>query len=165
MSERIITLPNRRAQIKMTEEEVMEYLEQESVLILGTSTSSGAPHLVPMGYIMVGVNPAVWSFPKSQKIMNLRRDPRVSALVHGGSSYGDFRGVEMVGAARLIEDFDEVLAIGMAMAARHRIAAGDTIAESEEPEFVRAQAAKRVAVEIQVEQIVSWDHSKLGGVY
>jgi nitroimidazol reductase NimA-like FMN-containing flavoprotein (pyridoxamine 5'-phosphate oxidase superfamily) len=149
----------------MTEEEVMEYLERESLLILGTSTSSGAPHMVPMGYIMLGGNPVVWSFPKAQKIMNLRRDPKVSALVHGGNSYADFRGVEIVGAARLIEDYDEVFAIGKAMATRHRVAAGDAIVKGEELEFVRAQSVKRVAVEIQIEEIVSWDHRKLGGAY
>ena len=51
-----------------------------------------------------------WTFAKSQKIMNLRRDPKMSGLVEsGGDSYNELRGVELVGDGRIVDDYDQVL--------------------------------------------------------
>ena len=44
------------------------------------------------------------TFAKSQKIQNLRRDPRITALVEDGDVYEQLRGVELVGTAEVTED-------------------------------------------------------------
>ena len=41
---------------------------------------------------------------KSQKAVNLRRDPRISFSVEAGESYDQLRGVEVEGLATIIDD-------------------------------------------------------------
>ncbi len=66
--------------------------------------------------------------------------------------------MELVGTARLVEDYDEILEIGRLVSARY---GGDGSIN----EFLEAQARKRVGVVIDVERTVSWDHRKLPGGY
>ena len=40
---------------------------------------------------------AFWTFGKSQKILNLRRDPKMTGLVESGDDYNELSGVELVG--------------------------------------------------------------------
>jgi general stress protein 26 len=116
-----------------------------------------------MWYAVVDGHPSFWTFGKSQKIVNLRRDPRITALVESGDTYGELRGVELVGTARIVEDFDEIVAIGRAVAAKYQ---GPEAASSPDVlAFLEGQARKRVGVVIDVDRVVSWDHTKLGGTY
>ena len=116
-----------------------------------------------MWYAMVDGRPSFWTFGKSQKIVNLRRDPRITALVESGDTYGELRGVELVGTARIVEDFEQIMTIGRAVAAKYQ---GTEAASSPEAlAFLEAQARKRVGVVLDVERVVSWDHTKLGGTY
>ena len=48
------------------------------------------------------------------------------------------------------------------MAERHN---GPAAASAEARPFLEAQAAKRLGVVIEVDKVVSWDHTKLGGAY
>ncbi len=48
--------------------------------------------------------PAFETFTKSQKILNLRRDDRISVLVEDGDAYEKLRGVEIVGRGEVIDD-------------------------------------------------------------
>ena len=47
---------------------------------------------------------------KSQKVINLRRDPKISALVESGDTYSELRGVEVTGTGRIVDDPAEVVA-------------------------------------------------------
>jgi general stress protein 26 len=156
-------VPSRREQITMSEDEVAAYLEQQRVLNVATIGPTGHPHVVAMWYAMVDGRPSFWTFGKSQKIVNLRRDPRVTGLVESGGSYNELRGVELVGTGRIVEDFDDIVTIGRSVAAKYQ---GSEAAESADVlAFVEAQARKRVGVVIDVARTVSWDHTKLGGTY
>jgi hypothetical protein len=105
---------------------------------------------------------AFWTFGKSQKIVNLRRDPRISALAEEGATYSTLKGVELVGEGRIVEDRDQILAIGMSVAERHN---GPSAVSAEARPFLEAQAEKRLGVVIDVDTVVSWDHTKLAGAY
>ena len=155
-------MAGKRSQIMMTDEEVHAYLESERVLNVATIGPTGHPHLVAMWYAMVDGNAVFWTFGKSQKILNLRRDPKITALVETGEDYNELKGVELVGAGRVVEDFDEVLNIGISVARRYQ---GEAAASDAARPFIEAQARKRLGVVIDVEHVVSWDHSKLGGAY
>ena len=157
-------VPSRRQQIAMTDDEVAAFLDEQRVLNVATVGPTGQPHLVAMWYAMgVDGHPSFWTFGKSQKVVNLRRDPRITALVESGETYGELRGVELVGTARIIENFDQIVGIGRAVAAKYQ---GTEAATSPEVlAFLEAQARKRVGVVIDVEHVVSWDHTKLGGTY
>ena len=155
-------MAGRRELIKMTDAEVAAFLAEQRILNVATIGPSGHPHLVAMWFAMVGGEPAFWTFAKSQKVLNLRRDPRITALVESGDTYAALRGVELVGTGRLIEDFDEVLAIGRAVGRKYQ---GDAVLSGDGAAFLEAQARKRLAVLIDVDRVVSWDHTKLEGGY
>ena len=115
-----------------------------------------------MWYAMRGPNPVFWTFAKSQKVLNIRRDPKMSALVETGETYDTLRGVELVGTARLIEDHDEILVVAKLVAPRYQ---GVGVLSDAALPFIEAQARKRLGVELVVEATVSWDHTKLAGRY
>jgi PPOX class probable F420-dependent enzyme len=156
-------MPSRREQIVMTDAEVAAYLVEQRVLNVATNGPGGHPHLVAMWFAMVDERPSFWTFGKSQKVVNLRRDPRITALVESGDSYSELKGVELVGMARIVEDPDETLTIGRAVAAKYQGA--EAAASPEVRALLEAQARKRVGVAIDVQRVVSWDHTKLAGAY
>jgi len=155
-------MPSKRSQIAMTDDEVQAYLESERVLNIATIGPTGHPHLVAMWYAMVGGNAVFWTFGKSQKVVNLRRDPKMSGLVESGDSYDQLRGVELRGHGVIVDDYDDVLEIGKAVGVKYNgpSALGDAALP-----FLEAQATKRVGIVFEIEHILSWDHTKLGGAY
>ena len=153
-------MANRRSQITMTDDEVLAYLDSQKILNVATIGPSGHPHLVAMWYVVIDGRISFWTFGKSQKIQNLRRDPKMTGLIESGEEYQELRGVELVGTARLIDDFASILEIGKAVAVRYN--GPGAVGETALP-FLEAQARKRVGVEFEVERVVSWDHTKMAG--
>jgi PPOX class probable F420-dependent enzyme len=153
-------MASRRDQIKMNETELAAYLDEQRILNVATLGPTGHPHLVAMWYTMLDGAPAFWTFAKSQKVVNIRRDARISALVESGDSYSELRGVELRGTARIIEDHDQILAIGTAVSLRYN---GPVGVSAEALGFIEAQAAKRVGIVIDVDHVTSWDHTKITG--
>ena len=152
---------SRRDQIKMTDAEVEAFLEEQRTMSIATIGRDGRPHLIAMWYAILDGAPCFWTFAKSQKIVNLRRDPRITCMVEAGDEYSNLRGVELVGHAEITADEDEVMRFGVAEWERYQ---GVKMSESTLP-AVRQMANKRVVVRIIVERVVSWDHRKLGGAY
>jgi PPOX class probable F420-dependent enzyme len=142
---------SRRDQIKMTEDEVQAFIDEQRTMSIATIGRDGRPHVVAMWYaIMEGV-PCFWTFAKSQKVVNLRRDPRITCMVEAGETYDQLRGVELVAQAEIVEDPAEGYQ-------------NMKITEALMPQVLR-MANKRVVVKIHTERVVSWDHRKLGGTY
>ncbi len=90
-------MPSRRDQIVMTEAEIEAYLTEQRILNVATNGPSGHPHLVAMWFTLLDGKPAFWTFARSQKIVNIRRDAKISGLVESGDSYNELKGVEMTG--------------------------------------------------------------------
>ncbi|WP_334141296.1 PPOX class F420-dependent oxidoreductase [Rhabdothermincola sp.] len=154
-------MPKRRDAIRMTDEEVRAFLRERQTMNIATIGPDGNIHLVAMWYGFLDGNPAFETFAKSQKVLNLRRDPRITALVEDGDQYENLRGVEIVGKAVIHDDADTLMRVAKDVVMRYW-----TPATEEEAEVMaHALANKRVAVEIVPEKIVSWDHRKLGGTY
>jgi nitroimidazol reductase NimA-like FMN-containing flavoprotein (pyridoxamine 5'-phosphate oxidase superfamily) len=105
------------------------------------------------------------TFTKSQKITNIARDPRVSLLVEsGGAVYSSLKGVVIYGKAELIRDDDQVVDILTRVSTKTLDNPDDKTREGIRT-AVRGTAPKRTGIRIRPEKIVSWDHSKLAGVY
>ena len=155
-------MANKRNSIEMTPDELSAYLETGQILNIATLSPSGHPHLVAMWYVMLDGAPVFWTFGKSQKVMNLRRDPKITGLVETGDSYSELKGAELIGTARIIEDYDEIVRIGAAVAVKYN---GPGAASEAAMGFIRKQAEKRIGIAIDIERSVTWDHSKLGGAY
>lgn len=152
---------NKRDQIKMTEDERKRFLEEARTMILVSNGKDGYPHPVPMWFVIRDGTPIMSTYGRSQKVLNLRRDPRVTALVEAGEQYDRLRGVMIRGKAEIIEDRPIVEDVQVAFAHKY---VGGPFPEGAE-EIIRARAAKRVAIRIVPEHVTSWDHSKLGGGY
>jgi PPOX class probable F420-dependent enzyme len=152
---------SRREQIKMSESEVEAFLEEQRTMSIATIGRDGRPHVVAMWYAFLDAVPSFWTFAKSQKVVNLRRDPRITCMVEAGETYDQLRGVELVARAEIVEDIAEVQRFGVAEFERYQ---NMKITEALMPQ-VQRMANKRVVVMIHTERVVSWDHRKLGGTY
>lgn len=149
---------NRRSEIKMTTEEVESFLQGERTTTMCSMHPDGSIHAVAMWYAFLGGVIAVETKAKSQKIRNLRRDPRLTFLVEAGELYDELRGVEIVGRARIIEDPGEVWKFGVSMWERYM----GPYSEEQRP-MVEVMMKNRVIVTMHVDKVVSWDHRKLTG--
>lgn len=145
----------------MTEAEIAEFLAPPRNLQVATINQDGTPHLVTMYYAVIDGKIVFWTYRKSQKVLNLRRDPRLTVLVEDGKEYGELRGVQITGRAKLSEEHDAVMAVGERLFVRYF---GDDLNDAARA-GVEASAAKRVAITVEPDRVVSWDHTKLGGGY
>jgi general stress protein 26 len=152
---------SRRDQIKLSAEERAAFFAEQRVVICASNGVQGWPHLMPLWYVVRGEEIWAWTYGKSQKVRNLERDPRATLQIEAGESYQELRGV-MIEAHTIIHRENEVVAgVGAELAERY----GTGAVGPGFMDVVRAQAAKRVALQFVPERTASWDHSKLGGVY
>lgn len=151
---------SRRDQIKMTDDEIGEFLSGRHTMNVATLNHDGTIHLVAMWYAVFDGEPVFWTFGKSQKIRNLERDPRITCLVETGEEYAALQGVEIVGTGTVIRDHGEIMSIGEAVYERYFGPIDDEIRP-----FVHQTGAKRLGVRVAVDRVVSWDHRKLEGAY
>ncbi len=154
-------MPSRRAAIAMTDGERERFLEEGWTLQVATNGPGGFPHLAAMWYVLRDGLIHFTTFAKSQKIVNVRRDPRITAMLETGRAYEELRGLVVRGAAELDEDVRATAAVMSLVAQKYR---GMPI-PAETPEAALPAAAKRVVVRIRPERVYSWDHTKLGGRY
>jgi PPOX class probable F420-dependent enzyme len=154
-------MAGRRDQIVMSPEEVEAFLDAERTLQVASINRDGTPHLVAMWYARHDGELAFWTYGKSQKVLNLRRDPRITVMAETGDTYEELKGVTIYGRARIIEDLDEVFAFGDRVYARY----WGPIDSDSVRDGVRAMGRKRVLIVIERDNTVSWDHTKLGGRY
>jgi PPOX class probable F420-dependent enzyme len=152
---------SRRDQIRMTDAEARAFLEAGRDLQVGSINADGTPHLVTMWYELDDDDICFWTYGKSQKVVNLRRDPRLSVLVATGEVYEELRGVSILGHAELIETLPEVTAFGLHLFGKYWGPAEDELVRA----GVEAQAAKRVVIRVKADRTVTWDHAKLAGTY
>ena len=152
---------NRRKQIELTDDERRAYVAAAKTIILVSNGKDGYPHPMPMWFAVddAGVI-EMTTFGRSQKAVNLRRDPRVSLLVESGETYDQLQGVFIRGRAEVIQDVERCVATLVRIQTKHLGPLGPEV----EP-ILRAQAQKRVVVRVTPERYASWDHRKLGGVY
>lgn len=156
-----------RKDITMSPDELRAFLEEGRTLLVASLHRDGRPHLVPMWYVMEDDKVVFRSFTRSQKIVNLQRDPRLSVLVERGEAYAELKGAMIEGRARLIDDPAYVLALYGKMAAKYamvgpqpRVLSPDEL----EAAFGR-YAPKNTAVVVEPVRVTTWDHTKLGGAY
>jgi PPOX class probable F420-dependent enzyme len=152
---------SRRDQIRMTDEEVGAFLDEQRTVICATNGREGWPHLMPLWYVVRDGRLWSWTYAKSQKTRNLERDPRATVQVETGTDYEQLRGVMFECEVTLHREPDDVAALGIEIFTRYTGGElGDDVRE-----MVGKQAPKRVALEFVERSRVTWDHRKLAGVY
>jgi PPOX class probable F420-dependent enzyme len=154
---------SRRDQIKLSDAEVAELLDEQRVVIVATHGRDGFPHLMPLWYVVRDGTIWGWTFAKSQKARNMERDPRVTLEVQDGVEYQDLRGAMLRTEVRLHRDVETVAGIGVALVDRY---SGTGPEFDPLREFFRSQAPKRVGLEfVEAGPRATWDHRKLKGAY
>jgi PPOX class probable F420-dependent enzyme len=152
---------SRRDQIRMTEEEVAAFLDEERTVICATNGRDGWPHLMPLWFVVRDGRVWSWTYAKSQKTRNLERDPRATLQVETGVTYDQLRGVMFECDVTLHRETEDVTALGEDLFRRYT---GGEIGDDVRA-MVAKQAPKRVGLEFVERARVTWDHRKLGGVY
>ncbi|MGH9274155.1 MAG: pyridoxamine 5'-phosphate oxidase family protein [Acidimicrobiales bacterium] len=151
---------SRRDQIRMSDDEIEAFLDGRHTMNVASFNHDGSIHLVAMWYAMLDGDAVFWTFGKSQKILNLQRDPRITLLVESGDEYAELIGVEIVGQATVLTEQDDIMTIGEAVYARYFGEVTDEVRP-----FVELTGAKRFGVRVKADRVVSWDHKKLEGKY
>jgi PPOX class probable F420-dependent enzyme len=154
-------MPKRRDAIRMSDEEVWKFVEERKSLQVATLNRDGSPHLTTLWFAVLDGDIVFETFTKSQKIRNLQRDPRIAVLVEDGTTYAELRGVSINGRAELYSEPEQVHRYALAVMRRNQ----PEIPVDQLVGVARMMAAKRTAVVVKAERIVSWDHRKLGGRY
>ena len=147
-----------RDAVRMSEEELTEFLTGNMKVQVATNGPDGFPHLTTLFYVLDEGRIAFWTYGRSQKIANLRRDPRITCLVEDGEDYFELRGATVTGKAILVEDYDQILALGSRVAS---VMAGGVDLGEFGDEIVAKQARKRVGVIVEPAKVTSWDHRKM----
>ena len=147
-----------RPNIRLTPEELADFVRRHRKAALATLDRDGFPHLVAMNFYEK--DGAYWmtSYAKAQKVLNIQRNPKVGLMIEEGGDYAELRGVMVRGLCEIIEGADAVRQAFADMAA----ARGATYRR---PAAAQDSAPKRVVLKIVPEKVVSWDHTKLGGRY
>ena len=151
-------MPSRQSLIKFSREEQEQFLNKNLKAALATLDKNGFPHVVAMNYFYIDGAIYMTSYSKAQKVVNIRRNPKVGVMVESGRTYGELQGVLIRGHCEIIEDPEQVRqglrAIGQKQGQRSGV-----------PSEAGASMPKRVVLKIVPERITSWDHTKLGGRY
>jgi general stress protein 26 len=145
----------------MSDEEVAEFLATQRVVVCGTSGPRGWPHLMPLWYVVREGQIWAWTYAKSQKARNLERDDRATLQIEDGERYEELRGVMIEARTEIHRDVGVVAQLGQEIYQRY----GAGALGEEFMEAVRAQAAKRVALQFVPSRVATWDHRKLQGTY
>ena len=146
----------RRRQITLSDAEQAEFLAANRKAALATVDAEGYPHLVAMTYGMHDGIFYMTSYGKAQKVINIRRNPKVGLMIEAGASYGELKGVMVRGTCEVLEGEE---AVRDAWA----IIAGD--AGRQRRRETNDSAPKRVVLKVTPTRIITWDHTKLGGRY
>lgn len=148
---------NQRSQIVMSAAEITEFVARSRTGTLATVGPDGQPHLVAMWYGVIDGEIWLETKSKSQKVVNLKRNPKVSFLIEDGMTYDSLRGVSFEGTAEVHADPDSVFRVGVSVWERYNGPYTDDLRAA-----VDLMMNKRVAVRIVANRARSWDHRKLG---
>ena len=149
-----------RDKIIMSKEEMATFLQNQISLQIGTINKDGSPHLTTMWYLFDGENFIFHTYTKSQKIINLKRDSRITLLTEAGNQYSDLQGIIVYGNAEIINGKDSLEEV-----IRYMEMVGEKYVKDEEGaqyiEGMKLQAPKRSVVIVKPSKFISWDHTKI----
>jgi hypothetical protein len=152
----------------MSDEEIDGFLGRSMTGVLTTLDAEGWPHSVAMWFVPELDDPRrilMWSYAKSQKSINVMREPRSAFLVEEGVEYLELRGVLVRARVDVIDGFDEIADIGRRLHERYVSSKTGSAPDEAAIAEIRRQAKKRIGLSLSLARVASWDHSKLGSGY
>jgi PPOX class probable F420-dependent enzyme len=153
--------PRGRRAVSMTDDEVRSFLADNMKVQVASIGRDGMPHLTTLFYVVLDDKICFWTYATSQKVKNLERDPRVSALVETGTDYAELAGVSVQGTAEIVRDHGGIRRIGTAVGAA--MSGGADLGDLGR-DIVEQQVTKRVGIVITPSRLASWDHAKMNAL-
>jgi PPOX class probable F420-dependent enzyme len=150
-------MAKQRDAIRMSEAEIAEFLDETQTISVATVGRDGAPHLTALWFARDSDTILFETYGRSQKVVNIGRDPRIAVLAEAGTTYPELRGVSINGRAEIV-DAEPRLSELMRKIVSHTGEQGDAALD----EHVAMMVRKRVVIVVHPEKTVSWDHRKLG---
>ena len=99
---------------------IQKFLATKEVVVLATVQSDGAPLAMPMWFLHAPTSLTMISLADTQKVRNLRSDPRVSVVAEAVASGGEVRGVTIQGRVEFLADGPERRALIERFHAKYR---------------------------------------------
>jgi PPOX class probable F420-dependent enzyme len=132
----------------LEEPRVQEFLAGREVVVLAMVRADGSPLAMPMWFVHDPTAVTMVSVADTQKVHNLRRDPRVCVVAESGSG-GEVRGVSVHGRAQFLSE-----SLG-------RLALVERLLEKYQPHLERrwggrAMPSDRVMFSIVPSRVISW---------
>jgi PPOX class probable F420-dependent enzyme len=150
-------MAKQRDAVKMTPDEVAAFIEECRSVIVATLDKDGAPHQTVLWFAVKDGAYVFETYGTSQKVVNLRRDPRISLMWEAGQTYDQLRGVSVRGKAEIVSEGPELIELLRACIQRNvPQLKGEAL-----DHHVANMARKRVAVRVRADKTLSWDHRKL----
>jgi PPOX class probable F420-dependent enzyme len=143
----------------MSDAEIEAFLERSRIATIATLGPAGYPHQVAMWFGLVDGKVYFETKAKSQKAVNLRRNPKITCSFESGDSYDQLRGVAIEGTAAIVDDpaSDEFWAAAVSLWERYQ----GPYTEEARP-LVEMMMNKRIVIRVDPVRVRSWDHRKLG---
>src|SRR4029077_6833243 len=141
---------------RLTSDEEAAVLREHRKCALATLDQDGFPHLVAMNFAVRAGSYSLTSSGKAQRVLNIRRNPKVALMVEAGSAYAELKGVMVRGHCEILEGAAAVAEVFAWMAEDRR---------EPRPAGASRSAPKRVVLKVVPTKTVTWDHAKLGGRY
>jgi len=153
-------MAKQRDKIRMSPQEVDAFLGEIRSLNVATLGKDGAPHMTTLWFAVDGGKVLFETYGTSQKVVNLRRDPRIAVLCEAGETYPELRGVSINGRAEIVDSGPHLTEL-MTKIVRKNVPGleGEHLAE-----HVAGMTRKRVVVVVHPERVISWDHRKLAAL-
>jgi len=153
-------MPKRRDEVAMTDDEMRSFIESQKTVQVATINKDGTPHLVPLWFAVVDGEVVLETFTKSQKVVNLARDGRLTLLFEDGDVYEELRGISIYAEAELVQDVERVHDLHMAVLKRNTDYSDELL-----DQVTRSMVHKKTAIVVKPRRTFSWDHRKLAGAY
>ncbi len=151
-------MPKQRDAIRMSEAEIAAFLDTTQTISVATISKDGAPHLTALWFARDGDTILFETYGRSQKVVNIARDPRVAVLAEAGTTYPELHGVSINGRAEIVDAEPRLSALMRKIVSRTGGPSDDATLE----QHVAAMVRKRVVIVVHAEKTISWDHRKLG---
>jgi nitroimidazol reductase NimA-like FMN-containing flavoprotein (pyridoxamine 5'-phosphate oxidase superfamily) len=149
------------AGVRMTEDEIWQFVADAHTGVLMTLRRDGMPIGLPIWFVCI--ERQLYMRTRGMKLARLRNDPRAAFLVESGDAWKDLKAVHFTGRAELIT-LDGDLASRYHAEVERKYASSKT-ARSEMPTEAAntyAAAVGGIVRFIPDERVISWDNRKLG---
>src|SRR5436190_16090256 len=89
--------------VSLADPAMQQFLSTKDVVILSTIQKDGAPLAMPMWFLADPTCLYMISVANTQKVRNMRRDPRVCVVAESGTRGAEIRGITVQGRSEFLE--------------------------------------------------------------